>query len=219
MTEFEWLTSLDPSRMIVFLGSGTSCRKLRLFACACVRNAWQIFTDPNLRQAIEVAERHADGHATADELLHGFGVAETLCPLAEKFPAILAALPDAYAAAYLLTTPQTEYDGGQGFIYSSHGPDDSAQAWMGYRDIHATLLRDVFGNPFRRVTLSSSLQNETIKSLARRMYDSREFRAMPILADALEDAGCDNSDIVDHCRGAGPHVPGCWVVDLILERG
>jgi hypothetical protein len=50
------------------------------------------------------------------------------------------------------------------------------------------------------------------------MYDSRDFGAMPILADALQDAGCDNEDILDHCRGPGPHVCGCWVVDLVLGK-
>jgi hypothetical protein len=50
------------------------------------------------------------------------------------------------------------------------------------------------------------------------MYDSREFSAMPILADALQDAGCDSHDILDHCRGPGPHVRGCWVVDLVLAK-
>ena len=53
-------------------------------------------------------------------------------------------------------------------------------------------------------------------SLARQMYDFRDFSAMPRLADALQDAGCDNADILDHCRGPGPHVRGCWVVDLVL---
>jgi hypothetical protein len=55
-------------------------------------------------------------------------------------------------------------------------------------------------------------------SLARQMYESRDFSSMPILADALQDAGCDNDDILNHCRGPGPHVRGCWVVDLVLGK-
>ena len=50
------------------------------------------------------------------------------------------------------------------------------------------------------------------------MYESRDFSAMPILTDALQDAGCDNSDVLDHCCGAGPHIRGCWVMDLVLGR-
>jgi hypothetical protein len=54
--------------------------------------------------------------------------------------------------------------------------------------------------------------------VAQAMYESRDFAAMPILADALEDAGCDSPDVLAHCRGDGPHVRGCWVVDLVLGK-
>jgi hypothetical protein len=57
-----------------------------------------------------------------------------------------------------------------------------------------------------------------VTALAHRMYESRDFSAMPILADALQDAGCDNDDILTHCRGGGEHVRGCSVVDLILGK-
>jgi len=80
------------------------------------------------------------------------------------------------------------------------------------------LLRDVFGNPFRPVPYSREWHTSTAVAIAKGMYDSRDFSAMPILADALQDAGCDNSDILDHCRGPGPHVRGCWVVDLVLGK-
>jgi hypothetical protein len=80
------------------------------------------------------------------------------------------------------------------------------------------LLYCVFGNPFRPVTFSPEWRTSTAVVLAQQMYDSRDFALMPILGDALQDAGCDNSDILDHCRGAGPHVRGCWVVDLILGK-
>jgi hypothetical protein len=82
----------------------------------------------------------------------------------------------------------------------------------------ANLLRDIFGNPFRPVTFSPDWRTDTVLTLARQMYESREFRAMPILADALQDAGCDNDDILNHCRQSGEHVRGCWVVDLLTGR-
>jgi hypothetical protein len=81
------------------------------------------------------------------------------------------------------------------------------------------LLREIFGNPFRPATFSPSWRTNTAVSLARQMYESREFSAMPILADALQDAGCDNEDVLNHCREAGVHVRGCWVVDLLLGKG
>ncbi|AWM42247.1 hypothetical protein C1280_14260 [Gemmata obscuriglobus] len=79
-------------------------------------------------------------------------------------------------------------------------------------------MRDIFGNPFRPVTFSLEWRTETTVALAAQMYESRDFSVMPILADALQDAGCDSADILDHCRGSGPHVRGCWVVDLVLGK-
>jgi hypothetical protein len=76
------------------------------------------------------------------------------------------------------------------------------------------ICRELFGNPFRPVAFSDEWRTDTALSLARQMYESRDFSAMPILADALQDAGCDNDDILDHCRGAGPHVRGAFVVAL-----
>jgi hypothetical protein len=81
-----------------------------------------------------------------------------------------------------------------------------------------TLAHDIFGNPFRSVPFSPEWRTDTAISLARQMYEAREFSAMPILADALQDAGCDDVAILEHCRGAGPHVRGCWVVDLVLGK-
>jgi hypothetical protein len=81
------------------------------------------------------------------------------------------------------------------------------------------LLRDIFGNPFRRVVFDPAWRTDTAVSLARQMYEAREFGAMPILADALQDAGCDTPDILDHCRDANAtHVRGCWVIDLLLGK-
>ncbi len=87
------------------------------------------------------------------------------------------------------------------------------------RPRHVALLRDIFGNPFRPVTFSPSWRTDTAVSLARGMYESRDFSAMPILADALQDAGCDNDDVPNHCRDPKQfHVRGCWVVDLVLGK-
>jgi hypothetical protein len=80
------------------------------------------------------------------------------------------------------------------------------------------LFRDVFRNPFRPVTAKRAWLTSTVVSLAKSMYDSRDFSAMIVLADALMDAGCDNEDMLAHCRGHGPHVRGCWVLDLLLDK-
>jgi hypothetical protein len=80
------------------------------------------------------------------------------------------------------------------------------------------LLRDIVGNPFQPGTIYRKWLTTTVTALSMQMYESRDFGAMPILADALQDAGCDSEDILSHCRGPGPHVRGCWVVDLVLGK-
>ena len=80
------------------------------------------------------------------------------------------------------------------------------------------LLTCIFGNPFRPVGLDPSWLTSTVLQLAAGIYTDRAFDRLPILADALQDAGCDNADILDHCSSASPHVRGCWVVDLILSK-
>ena len=77
------------------------------------------------------------------------------------------------------------------------------------------------GYPFRLATLApewAAWNDATVVKLAQGIYDDRAFERLPVLADALEDAGCDNADILAHCRGPGPHVRGCWVVDLLLGK-
>jgi len=82
----------------------------------------------------------------------------------------------------------------------------------------AALLREQLGNPFRPYPLEPAWRTETVLALAAGIEAERAFDRMPILADALEDAGCDDRDILDHLRGPGPHAVGCWVLDLILDR-
>ena len=88
--------------------------------------------------------------------------------------------------------------------------------------MQSTLIRDIFGNPFRpRPAVDAawlSWNDGTLAKLAQGIYDDRAFDRLPILADALEEAGCANADILNHCRQPGEHVRGCWVVDLVLGK-
>jgi hypothetical protein len=84
---------------------------------------------------------------------------------------------------------------------------------------HTDLLRCIFGNPFRPVAFDSAWQSETAVALAAGIYADRAFDRLPILADTLEEAGCDDADVLNHCRGPGPHARGCWVVDGVLGKG
>jgi len=86
------------------------------------------------------------------------------------------------------------------------------------RAAQAILLRDIFGNPFHPVAFDPAWRTEAVVGLARGAYEDRAFDRLPVLADALEDAGCADAAVLAHCRGPGPHVRGCWVVDLVLGK-
>jgi hypothetical protein len=103
------------------------------------------------------------------------------------------------------------------------GPDWRATAnrWLDaeYR-AQAALVRDVFGDPFRRLPLylADVVDSGPVLPLAQTIYAERSFADLPVLADALEDAGCRDEDVLEHCREPGEHVRGCWVVDAILGK-
>jgi hypothetical protein len=80
------------------------------------------------------------------------------------------------------------------------------------------LLRDLLGNSFHPVSFDPSWRTSDVMALARGMYESRDFGAMPMLADALEAAGCHDTEVLLHCHGPGPHARGCWLVDLVLAK-
>lgn len=89
------------------------------------------------------------------------------------------------------------------------------------RAIQCLILRDIFGNPFRSVSLNAAWltwNDGSVRKIAQAIYDERAFDRLSILADALEEAGCTNQDILNHCRQPGDHMRGCWVVDLILGK-
>ena len=77
---------------------------------------------------------------------------------------------------------------------------------------------EVFGNPFRPAGLDAAWRTANVVNLAKVIYDERRFDDLPVLADALEEAGCDNTDLLSHLRGPGPHARGCWALDLILDK-
>jgi hypothetical protein len=226
MTEAEWLATTDPTPMLEFLQDLAVDRKLRLFTVACCRRVWPRLKDERSRRAVESAEQFADDREDAAALLRA------------HLGALRAAVPNggfswdpSFAAAEAAIqrrpgpNPSSISLGGAFAYYEStfaqvvaisvlRGMDQDAEG----REFaaQADLLRDIYGNPFCPVALSPEWRTSTTVGLARQMYDSRDFGAMPILADAMQDAGCDNEDILDHCRSAGPHVRGCWVVDLVL---
>jgi hypothetical protein len=194
MTEAEWLTWEESRPMLDYLLRNACDRKLRLLSCACLRILDGIPFE--IQKTIEYVEKGVD------RLLRWEEVMSRVHRLAFQMNN-----RDTDSLPWtLLDGPGDAVIGSVLHFDRVHPFDDSRLTG---------LLRDIFGNPFRPVTFAPEWRTDTAVTLARQMYESRDFCAMPILADALQDAGCDNELILDHCREPGPHVRGCWVCDLV----
>jgi hypothetical protein len=212
MTEAEWLACTEPKSMLEVLRGTVSDRKVRLFACACCRRVWHLLSDAQSRQTIEVAENFADGRATEAEL-------EESQRAAARIRHLSGTVAKWTAAAMALTGARMVIDVAGQIAASPPGKEYDPSLWATENQNQASLLREIFGRlPFRPLTFDSARRTGTVTTLAQAIYDERAFKRLPILADALEDAGCDNADILAHCREPGEHVRGCWVVDLLLGK-
>jgi hypothetical protein len=208
-----------------------SDRKLRLFLCACLRRVWNLLPGQAGRNLVEAAEWFADGKVGPEQL-------------AEIGPNVIGAVPK---QLFFFPLSEEEWFGSTRFaVLPLIGADLDIEAvatslnrictaikqypyrwdsWVGWGKepkAQAALVREIFGNPFRPVTADPSWlasNNGTVPKLAQAIYEERAFDRLPILGDALEDAGCTNQDMLMHCRSGGEHVRGCWVVDLLLAKG
>ena len=217
MTGADWLACADPEPMLSFLRGKASERKVRLFVCALARRAWPALSEDG-RRAVEVAERLADGQCGEDERRAAYEAAggdwAALYTQADGIPAkaLLVENLDYYAADAAASVLQVADKRGE---YIPEVPADRVEAES---VAQCDLLRCVFGNPFRPVTADPRWRTIAAVALASAMYESRDFSAMPVLADALEEAGCAAAGILGHCREQGTHARGCWVVDLVLGK-
>ncbi len=269
MTESEWGTSSDPGAMLHWITQSGEVRtptmealhrKLRLFACGCCRQAWDGarcercygcgrvrpayledeeldehcpdchgsgriggLTDPRSRRAVEVAERYADGDVNLSHI--GLLTARRQAEVETGW-------------VWCATCPDIAV-GLRQIVYWNNRPHEYNFGPTVPPALQASILRDVFGNPFRdrrivddqwavdhakimgHVGMHRSWlawNDGCVRKLAQAIYDEREFGRMPLLADALEEAGCEDAAILSHCRGSGPHVRGCFVLDLLLGK-
>lgn len=220
MTEADWTANSDPTAMLAFLkDQRISERKMRLLACACCRRIWDYLPDSRSRRAVEVAERFADNLATPRELGTARGAA-------------LAVAGGAAWAAYWATNIKASGPVQNVFEAAVDAPARKATQKtlkaLTWETVQAEsvreqveLIREVVGNPFREPRLSSRClgwEGGLVAELAEGIYEEQAFDRLPFLGDALEEAGCADEDILDHCRHGGPHVRGCWVLDLVLGK-
>jgi hypothetical protein len=207
MTEAEWLTGDDPKAMLEYVRGKASDRKFWLFTAACVRDVAQFLpVDPHPpAQQLGLAEAYegyADGQLTERDVQEVFraghlryGIDLPLVPLSPPWRAARSGIFE--------------------IVFWREKRGATKCAYLGH------LLRDVFGNPFRPTSPNSSwfiCNDGAIRKTAQAIYDDHAFDRLPLLADALEDAGCTDVDILSHCRAPGEHVRGCWVVDLLLGK-
>ncbi len=215
MNEAEWLACIDPTPMLGLSFGKWSDRKSRLFAAAAFRHLDYLLTDHRHQQGIDLLEQMADGMVASETVRTVTrAVRLALPPPGDSFER--ADIDDPYYVALMLY---------RGLLRSPIDHANQALAGLAERNHQRRrqcgLIRDIFGNPFRPAILDTAWlrwRDGFIPQLAQSIYDERRFADLPILGDALEDAGCTNMDILDHCHRPAEHVRGCWVIDLLLGK-
>jgi hypothetical protein len=232
MTEAEWDDCVCFDSMLTVLvdelrfnRTRKGRRKLRLIGCAGVRRLCSdLLSDDRLARAVETSERYADDLATADELSAASveGVPLKVGQFADQSDPTWR--PRFVANVVYLTT-QRNAEGVALAAAVAAWTVQGTKPFIRQIDYSATCdaVREVIGNPFRVeklliVKLRKRILTADVLGLAESIYEERAFDRMGILADALEDAGCEEAAVLSHCRSAGLHVRGCWVVDLILDK-
>jgi hypothetical protein len=216
MNQSEWDACNDPRPMLEALRITRKVRKLRLLACACCRRVWEELKrlGPALTAAVELAERHADGHASDEELnrawmsLGGVNHAGHL--------ALLVVDPNPWNGATGVCLWVRELR--RRLVGNESGSQEADKVEI---RAQAALIRDLFGpHPGPALVNLSWLgaAEEEVVRLAGGIYHERAFTDLPILADALEEAGCPDPALLEHCRSGGEHARGCWVVDALMGK-
>ena len=244
MTEQQWLKSVAVMKMTLFVASHDGMvrrkagrRKLRLFGCFSCRQLWEQMTDARSQHAVEVAERLADDRAAPAEVKRAAEQA-TMARVAAINLANQGGIQyrrDAEARGWLSNDEWTAAGAATAVLdtawrsftcrtlfYWRTESDLARTLSPARRRAQANALRCICGNPFRPVEVDPSwlTWNEgTVRRVARSIYDDRAWDQLPVLGDALEDAGCTHEGMLAHCRGPGPHTRGCWVMDLLLGLG
>lgn len=233
MTENDWLTGTDPLPMLLFLFKRTTVRKLRLFTCAAIRQQWEHLHDERSRKGVEVSERYADGRASDQERrLAETAAAEARdqAPWYETRQAVAALwtlLADITCGAARILDDVPSVSARLAALEAARNRPwykvrmTREEARQAARERLCDLLREVYGNPFTPTAVQPRwlIENQGIvQRLAQCIYNEKRFEDLPILADALEESGCQDVILLSHCRANDEHVLGCWAVDVLLGQ-
>lgn len=223
MTELQWAEERRHAQYMVhtlqkmgLARTKVGRRKLRLYASGCCRQAWPSIRESSLKQAVETAERFADGLVDKATLTRTYERVLWL-DADDRYPARSQSREQAAAGMAIATCHPNAHNAA--FCITAYHPSPVASGKTANAEgVLCDLLRCVFGNPFQKPAFPTAWQTETVKALASAIYADLAFDRLPILADALEEAGCDDRPMLDHLRGPGPHCRGCWVLDLALGK-
>jgi hypothetical protein len=200
MTKNGWFQGVDPRKMVRFLKRypefRPTTRKQILFACACSRSIWDRITSPKARELVEHYERGADDMASYMDKINAT-FREVAWELEIPANAVALACKAMKAMDAALTVP---------------GVTPASLCF---------LVREIFGSPFRQVKIDPdwlSWNGGTVRAASLSIYQDSAFDQLPVLADALEDAGCNDAHLLTHLRSSGPHYRGCWALDELLGR-
>jgi hypothetical protein len=236
MTDEQWLNSDEIPHLIDYVYRKASRRKLQLTAVAACRQLMHLLVDSRSRHAVELAEKFADGLTTPEELASAEEGAKAVVQAFQHErsqatgPVGALAMARTYAAdaARHLIPPHSHPNGVLMSAYlaatwdpARRHPEQTQPApatTLKVRVRQAALVQCVLADSLRTVAFDAAWRTQDVLALAEVIYEERAFDRMPILGDALEEAGCPDAAILGHCRENGPHARGCWVVDRILNK-
>ncbi len=215
MDQNEWTTSTDTRKMLRFIRDTISERKIRLFAVGCCRRGWAAM-DEELQNAVLLAEAVADDPSLLGEAKEcGNRIWARFMKIGleqEDFADLVASIARANRRdkSYAVNIDQ--------LVCNLEKVAKSNVDWFVKSPPLHEILRDVVGDPFAEVRWNENWYTEDVRRMARRIYDERRFNEVPLLADALEEAGRAVQSILAHCRDANDDVRGCWCLDSILGK-
>jgi hypothetical protein len=223
VTRTEWAEATGPGDILDAFGKAMSERKLRLFAIACCRRLWRLIDEKD-RRGMEVGELYADGNRCQQTLRRAWRAAQAEAREGGKgarksasHAAACAVATDKRWEPFRLNAEAAATNAAWAVKCINRGSNEARRReWQ----TQAHLLRDIF-NPWLPSISTGVLawNDRTVVRIAEAIYEGKRFENLPILADALEESGCMDADILGHCRQPGEHVRGCWVVDLLLGKG
>jgi hypothetical protein len=217
LTEQEWRECGDPLVLLRHLGAASGDRKTLLLIVACLARISDLLPEHG-RPWMAGAEAAAEGLGSVQDLADEDGE-DAVFTAYEVAPDERRGAVDAVLDVFSVRWEQGDWQEGE-------TPEPfMVAAWQAERRLQSDLVRDIFGNPFRPVTPDPGWLTPTVNSLAQVAYEQRSLPAgtldparLAVLADALEEAGCRDEQILGHLRGPGPHVPGCFLLDLVLGK-